>query len=152
VSQDEQRQPDIPGGSGTGDGSAASKTGVSAHLQSTTAEPTTEVFGLGDPTLLDQALGERRALVEVCLYALDRARSSGVAQRIEQSLAGVGVAALRPDGEPFDPAQHEAGGTVVTVDPTLDGLVAETEVVGFTDHGRVLRAPVVIVYQLRPAR
>lgn len=109
------------------------------------------VFLTGNPLdpygLLDQALAERRALVELCLYALDRARSSGVAERIEQGLTGAGVSAMRPDGQRFDPAIHEAGGTVPTQDAGLDGLVAETEVVGFTDRGRVLRAPVVIVYK-----
>jgi hypothetical protein len=99
--------------------------------------------------LLDQALGERRSAVELCLYAFDRARSSGVAERIERGLAQLGVRAVRPDGLPFDPAQHEAAGVVPTEDPGLDGVVAETEVVGFTDHGRPLRAPVVLVYQRR---
>ena len=95
---------------------------------------------------LDQALAERRSLVQLCLYALDRARSAGVVERLEEGLAGVGVTALRPDGIRFDPAFHEAGGTVATTDETLDGLVAETEVVGFTDRGEVLRAPIVTVY------
>lgn len=103
-----------------------------------------------DPyVLLAQTLADRTALVQVCLYALDRARSDGVAERIERGLAGVGVLPVRPDGEPFDPALHEAGGAVPTDDLTLCGLIAETEVVGFTDHGRVLRAPVVTVYQKR---
>ncbi len=96
--------------------------------------------------VLDQALAERRSLVQLCLYALDRARSSGVAERLEEGLAGVGVTALRPDGIRFDPAFHEAGGTVATTDETLDGVVAETEVVGFADRGEVLRAPIVTVY------
>jgi hypothetical protein len=125
------------------------------------ADPVTESLRLpsfdapdpGNPLdpygLLDQALAERKTLVEVCLYALDRARSSGVAQRIEHELARVGVVAVRPDGEPFDPAHHEAAGTVPTADAALDGRVAETEEVGFTDHGRSLRAPVVTVYQHR---
>jgi hypothetical protein len=95
---------------------------------------------------LDQAVAERRSLVALCLYALDRARSAGVVERIEEGLAGVGVSALRPDGNRFDPAFHEAGGTVATTDETLDGLVAETEVVGFADRGEVLRAPIVTVY------
>ena len=95
---------------------------------------------------LDQALAERRSLVQLCLYALDRARSAGVVERLEEGLAGVGVAAIRPDGVRFDPAHHEAGGTVATVDESLDGVVAETEVVGFADHGEVLRAPIVTVY------
>ncbi|MCP2166233.1 nucleotide exchange factor GrpE [Goodfellowiella coeruleoviolacea] len=102
--------------------------------------------GPGPEQLLDQALAERRALVQLCLYALDRARSSGVAERIEDGLAGIGVVAVRPDGERFDPALHEAGGTLLTDDPSLDGVVAETEVVGFVDRGRSLRAPIVTVY------
>ena len=92
---------------------------------------------------------ERRKLVQLCLYALDRARSAGVADRIEEGLAGVGVVAVRPDGERFDPAHHEAGGTLPTDDPNLDGIVAETEVVGFTDNGRWLRPPIVTVYTRR---
>ncbi|MFT7835221.1 nucleotide exchange factor GrpE [Saccharothrix sp. BKS2] len=99
--------------------------------------------------LLDQALAERRALVQLCLYALDRARSSGIVERIEEGLAGIGVTALRPDGERFDPARHEAGGTLPTDDASLAGVVAETEVVGFVDRGRTLRAPVVTVYTTR---
>jgi molecular chaperone GrpE len=104
------------------------------------AEPVADAPGA------DQALAERRSLVALCLYALDRARSAGVAERLEEGLAGVGVTALRPDGKRFDPAHHEAGGTVSTTDETLDGLVAETEVVGFSDRGELLRAPIVTVY------
>jgi hypothetical protein len=100
--------------------------------------------------MLTQSLGERRTLVNLCLYALDRARSAGVAEHIERVLAGVGVLAVRPDGQPFDPTRHEAGGVVPTTEPHLTGLVAETEVVGFTDHGALLRAPVVTVYQAKP--
>jgi hypothetical protein len=119
---------------GTGPGAAASDPGVNSTIAD---------------ELLDQALAERRALVQLCLYALDRARSSGIVERIEEGLAGIGVTALRPDGERFDPARHEAGGTVPTDDASLDGVVAETEVVGFEDRGRTLRAPVVTVYTAR---
>lgn len=99
-----------------------------------------------ESTQLDQVLAERKSLVQLCLYALDRARSAGVAERLEEGLAGVGVDAIRPDGVRFDPAYHEAGGTVSTADDALDGLVAETEVVGFSDRGDVLRVPIVTVY------
>jgi hypothetical protein len=98
---------------------------------------------------LGRALADRQALIQVCLYALDRARSGGVVERIEQGLAGVGVVALRPDGQRFDPAVHEAGGAVATDDASLDGTVAETEVVGFADQDRLLRAPIVTVYTRR---
>lgn len=142
---------------GTDDEPDASNTGVTPDPVRPATETTPlPVFDPANPLdpygLLDQALAERKALVELCLYALDRARSAGVAQRIEQELAGVGVVAVRPDGEPFDPAHHEAAGTVPTGDSALDGRVAETEVVGFTDHGRSLRPPVVTVYQHREDR
>lgn len=99
---------------------------------------------------LEQLRSERSTLIQLCLYALDRARSGGVVERLEEGLAGVGVTAMRPDGERFDPALHEAGGTVSTSDGKLDGLVAETEVVGFADGGKVLRAPIVTVYACKP--
>ena len=116
---------------------------VSTASQADVAAPVMETIG-GE--LLDQALAERRALVQLCLYALDRARSAGVGERIEEGLAGIGVRAVRPDGDLFDPSRHEAGGTVPTDVPTRDGVVAETEVVGFTDRDRPLRPPIVTVY------
>ncbi|MFD9734746.1 nucleotide exchange factor GrpE [Umezawaea sp. NPDC059074] len=120
---------------GTGAGAPASQAGVAAPMMET----------IGDE-LLDQALAERRALVQLCLYALDRARSAGVVERIEAGLADIGVRAVRPDGDRFDPSRHEAGGVVPTDDPSLEGVVAETEVVGFVDRERPLRPPIVTVY------
>ncbi|RKT84542.1 GrpE protein [Saccharopolyspora antimicrobica] len=98
---------------------------------------------------LGQALAERATLIQLCMYALDRARSTGVVERLAEGLSGIGVAPLRPDGTRFDPALHEAGGTLPTDDPALDGVIAETEVLGFADRDRILRAPIVTVYQLR---
>ncbi|HKN53108.1 MAG TPA: nucleotide exchange factor GrpE [Amycolatopsis sp.] len=111
----------------------------------------TDVHPLTQELDLERALADRQALIQMCLYALDRARSGGVVERLEHGLAGIGVQALRPDGERFDPARHEAGGAVPTDDPALDGVVAETEVIGFTDHDRLLRAPVVTVYTKKNA-
>ncbi|SFP80040.1 GrpE protein [Amycolatopsis arida] len=113
------------------------------------SKPDVEPVTTAAPTELEQALADRRALIQLCLYAMDRARSGGVAERLEQGLAAVGVTALRPDGQRFDPAVHEAGGAVPTDDVTLEGTVAETEVVGFVDRDRLLRAPVVTVYTRR---
>ncbi|WP_020669173.1 nucleotide exchange factor GrpE [Amycolatopsis nigrescens] len=108
----------------------------------------THATGAG-PGALEQALADRLALIHLCLYAMDRARSGGVVERLQQGLAGIGVTALRPDGQRFDPALHEAGGAVVTDDESLVGTVAETEVVGFSDQDRLLRAPIVTVYTQR---
>lgn len=116
------------------------------------SDPTIEVSaemiaGIANADPLKQAQAERESLVQLCIYALDRARSAGVAERLQEGLAGIGVSAIRPDGDLFDPALHEAGGTVPTQDLTMDGVVAETEVVGFADRGKLLRAPIVTVYK-----
>lgn len=101
---------------------------------------------LTDP--LERALAERETLIELCMYAFDRARSAGVTERLEEGMSSIGVTALRPDGERFDPARHEAGGTLATGDRALEGTIAETETLGFADRGRMLRVPVVVVYRL----
>ena len=93
---------------------------------------------------------ERRALVDLVIYAYDRTTSAGIRARLAEGLGAVGVAVLNPDGEPFDPTRHEAGGTEPTADPERNGLVAETELAGFVDRGAVIRDPVVVVYRMRP--
>jgi len=123
-------------------------TGVVADASDTDVNPAHALASAG-PEELRQALADRQALIQMCLYALDRARSGGVVERLEQGLAGIGVRALRPDGQRFDPALHEAGGAVPTDDAALEGTVAETEVVGFVDHEKLLRAPIVTVYTRR---
>jgi molecular chaperone GrpE len=117
----------------------------------TPSEPAVETVTAPELGDLEKALADRRALIHLCLYALDRARSAGVVERLEHGLAAIGVRALRPDGERFDPALHEAGGAMPTDDPARDGTVAETEVVGFAEGGHLLRAPIVIVYTKRSA-
>lgn len=112
------------------------------------ADALAQPLTVADPLTL--ALTERTTLIQLCVYAMDRARSAGVVERLSEGLGGVGVVALRPDGALFDPGLHEAGGTVDTDDPALDGVIAETEVLGFADRDRVLRAPIVTVYQLTP--
>jgi hypothetical protein len=113
-----------------------------------TSEPDVQPVTLAASDL-ERALAERQSLIQLCLYALDRARSNGVVERLEQGLAAIGVRALRPDGDKFDPALHEAGSALPTDDIALAGVVAETEVPGFTDRERLLRAPVVTVYTKR---
>jgi molecular chaperone GrpE len=102
----------------------------------------TELIMDSDPSV------ERRLLLDLLIYAWDRARSAGVWERLSVGLAGVGVEVVRPDGEVFDPIAHEAGGVEPTSDPLLHNTVAETESVGFLDRGRVIREPVVVVYRL----
>lgn len=93
---------------------------------------------------------ERAALIALCLYARDRLGSEAAADRVDAGLAEVGVLAVRPDGEPFDPARHEAATSVPTDDPELHGMIADTELPGYVDHGTVVRPPVVAVYRKDP--
>ncbi len=99
---------------------------------------------------LERLQRERVALLDLCLYARDRVSSAAAAERIDAGLVQLGITPLRPDGQPFDPGQHEAAATVPTPDPALHGRVAETEVVGYADNGVLVRPAVVSVYQAGP--
>ncbi|HEX3816581.1 MAG TPA: nucleotide exchange factor GrpE [Mycobacteriales bacterium] len=95
---------------------------------------------------------ERTALIALCLYARDRVGSTAAADRIDARLAEIGVATVRPDGEAFDPARHEASASLPTDDPALHNTVAETELPGYSDRGEAVRPPVVSVYQQQQDR
>lgn len=101
----------------------------------------------GEPVVPTDEGVERRLLIDLLIYAWDRARSAGVWERLSAGLAQVGVEVIRPDGEVFDPIEHEVGGIEPTSDPLLHNIVAETESVGFRDRGRLIREPVVVVYR-----
>jgi len=123
-------------------------TDAAAFASNTDVDPIADPSSVAEtfPLPLEQARADRRTLIELCLYALDRARSNGIAERIEQGLAEVGVCAVRPDGERFDPSKHEAGAALSTDDPDIVGSIAETEIAGFDDHDGTVRVPVVTVY------
>ncbi|MEV0130697.1 nucleotide exchange factor GrpE [Dactylosporangium sp. NPDC050688] len=91
---------------------------------------------------------DRRALVQACIYVRDRVTSKALGDRLGIALAEAGVTTLEPTGVRFDPAHHEAGGAAPSNDPALIGSIAAVEVPGYLDRdGRVLRAPIVTVYQ-----
>ncbi|WP_344504853.1 nucleotide exchange factor GrpE [Dactylosporangium maewongense] len=91
---------------------------------------------------------DRRALVQACIYVRDRVTSKALGDRLGAALKEAGVTTLEPTGVRFDPAHHEAGGAAPSTDPALIGSIAAVEVPGYLDRdGRVLRAPIVTVYQ-----
>ena len=91
---------------------------------------------------------DRAALVRACIYVRDRVTSRALADRLAAALRDAGVTVVEPVGDRFDPARHEAGGATPVSDPSLTGTIAAVEVPGYVDRtGRVLRAPVVTVYQ-----
>ncbi|WP_433065804.1 nucleotide exchange factor GrpE [Dactylosporangium sp. CS-033363] len=95
-----------------------------------------------------QSDADRRALVQASIYVRDRVTSKALGDRLGAALHEAGVTILEPAGVRFDPAHHEAGGTTPTNDPNLNGQISGVEVPGYVDRdGRVLRAPIVTVYQ-----
>lgn len=91
---------------------------------------------------------DRKTLVRACIYVRDRVTSRALSDRLAAALHEAGVASIEPVGDRFDPALHEAGGVTVPTDPALTGTIAAVEVPGYVDRGgRVLRPPIVTVYQ-----
>lgn len=137
---------DVPQVTATGGG--ADSGGAVAGAESIDNADAEDGWHTDRPVVADVDLeSERRQLIDLLIYAWDRARSPGVWERLTEGLAAVGVAVLRPDGEPFDAAMHEVGGVESTDDETRIDTVAETEVAGFADRGRMIREPVVVVYR-----
>jgi hypothetical protein len=94
-----------------------------------------------------RAEADRKTLVQAVIYVRDRVTSKALADRLGAALHDVGVETVDPVGARFDPAHHEAGGSAPSDDPARIGSIAAVEVPGYTDRGRILRAPVVTVYQ-----
>jgi molecular chaperone GrpE len=92
---------------------------------------------------------DREALIGSCLYLYDIVRDDALRERLRRALAQAGVSELDSVGERFDPSRHRAMGRVATDDPSLDGRIAEVERRGFSDRGRILRMPEVLVYSAR---
>jgi len=98
------------------------------------------------------AARDRLLLVELCVDMHDRIPSAGLRDKVRLGLGRVGVDLVNADGEPFDPAAHEALGEVETTDPELEGMVAATQRTGYRDHGRLAREPAVLIYRLADDR
>jgi hypothetical protein len=91
---------------------------------------------------------DRATLVQAAIYVRDRVTSKALADRLGMALREAGVETLEPTGARFDPAHHEAGGAAPSDDLSKIGSIAAVEVPGYADRGgRILRAPVVTVYQ-----
>ncbi|WP_205327426.1 nucleotide exchange factor GrpE [Glycomyces sp. YM15] len=102
---------------------------------------------LQEPARAAQAVSDRNALVEACIWMRDRATSPALAQHLDGAFARVGVSQVDATGQRFDPAVHEAGSTIAAGSPAEDGIIARTEQIGYTDRGRLLRHPIVTVYR-----
>jgi hypothetical protein len=91
--------------------------------------------------------GDRSILIEACIDVSDTVPTVSHRDELIEALARVGVEPVEAKaGEMFDAKRHRAVGRVPTDDPSKQNLIAETERVGFIDHGRRLRYPAVSIY------
>ena len=67
-----------------------------------------------------------------------------VLKQLKEALAKVGVREIAVQGQPFDPARHEAV-EVVAVPPHQDGMIVEEVQRGYMAHDRLLRPAKVAV-------
>ena len=70
-----------------------------------------------------------------------------VEKNILKSLTGHGLEIVNPEGEPFNPAVHEAISTMPAALPEEDERVAQVYQVGYTFNGQLLRPARVVVKQ-----
>jgi hypothetical protein len=106
-----------------------------AHQLSTNAEKNEHV------------VSDRALLVDTCIAVRELVESAALREQLDDALRGVGVTAVQAAaGEPFDPAQYRATGTVATTESALDDMVARTQRRGYLDRGRRLSYPEVLVY------
>ena len=69
-----------------------------------------------------------------------------VGRKLWKELETAGLERLDPQGQPFDPALHEAVATVPTAKPDLDHTVSATFQAGYRFKGSLLRPARVQVY------
>jgi hypothetical protein len=89
---------------------------------------------------------DRTCLVTGLIELTDLIDSPALRHRAIETLAGAGVEAIDSAGERFDPQRHHAVERVATADPAADGVIAETERLGYEDRGHRARLPDVLIY------
>jgi len=70
-----------------------------------------------------------------------------VEKKLLKTLGALGLELVNPDGEPFDPALHEAVMTEPAAGPEDDHLVARVFQLGYLFNGQLLRPARVVVKQ-----
>jgi hypothetical protein len=95
---------------------------------------------------VERLRSDRGALVSALVELGDLLDSRALRDKAARALDAAGVTALEPTGERFDASQHRAVTRVPAPDPVRHAHVAETERVGYSDRGHVLRPPEVRVY------
>lgn len=90
---------------------------------------------------------DRSDLIVGLVELIDLLDSSALRHRAMETLAAAGVEAVDSAGDRFDPKRHHAVARLETADAAADGLVAETERLGYVDGDHPVRLPDVLVYR-----
>lgn len=105
----------------------------------------TEPVARPELSRLRQAAGQKTELAR-SLAELLPSMPDALAWQAEKALAEVGVRRVVPDGEPFDTALHYAVGTEPAPGTGRENTVARTVRAGYSDQGKILVYPKVVVY------
>ena len=97
---------------------------------------------------LQRLRSDRGALVSALVELSDLLDSAALREKASRALAAAGVTSLDATGERFDAARHRAVNRIPAPDSAHHAQVAETERVGYSDRGHVIRPPEVRVYWL----
>jgi hypothetical protein len=89
---------------------------------------------------------DRGALVSALVELSDLVDSSALREKASRALGAAGVTSLDPTGERFDAARHRAVKRIPAPDSAHHAQVADTERLGYSDRGHVIRPPEVLVY------
>ena len=81
-------------------------------------------------------------------YAAYRDGFALFAKKLGKELGNAGLERLEPNGEPFDPNQHEAVSVLPTDDAAKDNVVAATFQVGYRFRGTIVRPARVQVWSV----
>jgi hypothetical protein len=88
----------------------------------------------------------QRATLARSLAELVPSMPDALVWQAEKALAEVGVRAVVPDGEPFDPARHHVVGTQPVPPGGRENTIARTVRSGYADDQDILVYPKVVVY------
>jgi hypothetical protein len=97
---------------------------------------------------LQRLRSDRSALVSALVELSDLVDSAALREKASRALVEAGVTSMEATGERFNPSRHRAVSRIPAPDGSRHAQVAETERPGYSDRGRVIRPPEVLVYWL----
>jgi hypothetical protein len=94
---------------------------------------------------------DREALISTLVDLTDLIDSAALRAKARRALAAAGVESLDATGKQFDASQHRAVNRIPAPDHDHHAQVAETERLGYSDRGELIRPPEVLVYWHDPS-